>query len=175
MDAESSWYKLLEGLCRMEGEVWREGSGLLLAAQPLSVQHSRAAGRDAEAAHLHGVPQQLPLAARPHRGGTQFQEVEGAPSIVQTLPTTDNVIIQDPSHFFKKIFLQLWDYFNRFIIVYAFIVQGRQLIWFMSLISFHLSPSNQVSPSCYWYIFILTWTLEAGLLYNHACSICLGR
>lgn len=48
-------------LHRVEGEVRREGPAVLLAAEPLPAQHEGAARGDPEVAHLHGVPQQLPL------------------------------------------------------------------------------------------------------------------
>ena len=76
MDAEPCRHQLPSGLRRMEGEVRRQGPGLLLPAQPLPPEHQGAARRDPQAAHLHGVPQQLPLAPRPYRRWVQFQEVE---------------------------------------------------------------------------------------------------
>ena len=84
VDAESSGHQLSARLRRVEGEVRREGPGLLLAAQPVPAQHPRAARGDAQAAHLHGVPKQLPVVAGPHRGRIQLQEeVASAPPDAQ--------------------------------------------------------------------------------------------
>ena len=51
----------------MEGQVRHQGPALLLLAQLVPAEHQGTAGRDPEAAPLHGVPQQLPLDPRPHR------------------------------------------------------------------------------------------------------------
>lgn len=75
VDAEPRGHQLPARLRRVEGEVRRQGPGLLLPAQPLSAQHPRAARRDPPPPHLHGVPQQLPLAPGPHRRRIQLQEV----------------------------------------------------------------------------------------------------
>ena len=48
------------------------GPAVLLAAQPVPADDPRAARRDAAAAHLHGVPQLLPLDPRPHRQRLQL-------------------------------------------------------------------------------------------------------
>ena len=72
MDSAANWHKLAQGLCRVEGEVWRQGithykwrkkgqsnddivfdsflSGPapLLSAQPLSTHHPRTAWRDSQ-------------------------------------------------------------------------------------------------------------------------------
>ena len=50
----------------MEGQVRHQGPALLLPPQLLPTEYSRAPRRDPEAAHVHGVPQQLPLDPRPH-------------------------------------------------------------------------------------------------------------
>ena len=49
------------------------GPAVLLAAQPVPADDPRAARRDAAAAHLHGVPQLLPLDPRPLRQRVQLQ------------------------------------------------------------------------------------------------------
>ena len=59
----------------MEGEVRHQGSTLLLLTQRLPVDHQRIARRDPALAHLHGVPQQLPLDSRPHRRRILIQEI----------------------------------------------------------------------------------------------------
>ena len=55
-----------------EIRVLLSGPALLLPAEPLPLDHAGAARRDPEASHLRRVPQQLPVAARPHRGRLQL-------------------------------------------------------------------------------------------------------
>lgn len=66
MDAEPHRTDLPEGLPGVEGEVRREGTALLLPAQPLPSDHQGTPWTDRQTVHLHGVPQQLPLDPRPH-------------------------------------------------------------------------------------------------------------
>ena len=54
-------------LRRLEREVRRERTTLLLPAKRLPTDHSGTAWRDPATLHLHGMPEQLPLASRPHR------------------------------------------------------------------------------------------------------------
>ena len=66
MDAEPHGNSVSQGLRGVEGKVRCEGPTPLQPAQPLPLDNQRAAWRDPEAAHVHGVPQQLPLDPRPH-------------------------------------------------------------------------------------------------------------
>ena len=90
MDDTADWSEWTSWLFRVEGEMWYQGrshqqpsshiplvcfsgSAILLSAQRLPPDHKGAAWGDAEAAHLHGVPQLLPLDPRPHRQRVQLQ------------------------------------------------------------------------------------------------------
>jgi len=75
MDPEANRHKFPARLPGVEGEVRREGAALLLPPQPLPPQHQGVARGDGEAPHLHGVPQQLPLAVRPDRRRILFLTV----------------------------------------------------------------------------------------------------
>merc|ERR550532_410495 len=50
-----------------------QGSAILLSSQRVPADHKGAARGDTETAHLHGVPQLLPLDPRPHRQRVQLQ------------------------------------------------------------------------------------------------------
>ena len=92
MDDRANWSQWTSWLFRLEGEmryqgrshqqslkqsdippVCFSGSAILLSAQRVPADHKGAARGDAEAAHLHGVPQLLPLDPRPHRQRVQLQ------------------------------------------------------------------------------------------------------
>ena len=63
------------------------GPAVLLAAQPVPADDPRAARRDAAAAHLHGVPQLLPLDPRPLRQRVQLQVTPPRHPAPLTLPS----------------------------------------------------------------------------------------
>ena len=69
------------------------GPAVLLAAQPVPADDPRAARRDAAAAHLHGVPQLLPLDPWPHRQRLQLlvPHLPHLPLHPTTVPDSSNV------------------------------------------------------------------------------------
>ena len=67
MDAEPCLRERHPRLCRVEERVQRQRPAILLPAKPMPNHVQGAAGGDAQAVHLHGVPKQLPLDPGPHR------------------------------------------------------------------------------------------------------------
>lgn len=67
MDADTHRVVGTQRLPGLERDLRREGSALLLAAERLSADDQRITRRDSASLHLHGVPEQLPVAAGSNR------------------------------------------------------------------------------------------------------------
>lgn len=84
MDAAAHRAVRAARLSGLEGNLRREGSALLLAAQRLSPDDQGTARRDPASLHLHGVSQQLPVATRPDRRRFLREEVISASASEET-------------------------------------------------------------------------------------------
>ena len=67
VDAEPGADQRHQGLRGVESHVHAVGAAVVLVAQPLPGEHEGVAGRGPEAAHLQGVPEEVPLDPGPHR------------------------------------------------------------------------------------------------------------
>lgn len=78
MDAKSNRIICNPGLPRVERSLWWERPALLLPSKCLPINNPGITWRDPSSFHLHGVPQQLSLAAGPDRRWFLCQEMSEA-------------------------------------------------------------------------------------------------